>query len=81
MNRWDKMANELLERVLFREMERPQGYDDDQLRQAIVHARHDIVLVVSHLSSVNRLLASIRYLLIAITLVLLMLCAEVAHFW
>ncbi len=62
----DKNARELQDAVRHTEMSSRVQYEDDRVRQAVVHAREDIILVVSHLSSAARLLASIKALLVII---------------
>ncbi|GAC1577191.1 MAG: hypothetical protein NVS3B5_09170 [Sphingomicrobium sp.] len=50
----------------------PSGlYDEDQERQAIIHARRDIVLMYSQLSSANGQLRVIKYLLAGILIAIL----------
>ncbi len=41
-------------------------YEDEQVRQAVVHTREDLVLVYSHLSDITKLLGSIYKLLVII---------------
>jgi len=84
MNWWDKKAANLQRGVIHGETEASglRDYTEEQARQAAVHARQDIILVVSHLSSANRLLASIRFTLIVLTLVVIVAIAlKVAHYW
>lgn len=38
-------------------------YSEEQMRQSIVHTRSDMVLLVSHLSSLNQQVATMRRLL------------------
>ena len=81
MGWWDEKAARIQQQVKADESE-PQGYTEEEARQAAVHARQDLVLVVSHLSSANRLLASIRFTLIVLTLVVIVAFAlKVAHYW
>ncbi len=62
----EKNARELQDAVRDAETSQRVDYEDDQVRQAVVHAREDMVLVYSLLSSVARLLVSIRALLVII---------------
>ena len=45
-------------------------YDESQARSAAVHAREDLVLVVSYLASLNRQLMWARWLLVMIATLL-----------
>jgi hypothetical protein len=81
MSWWDEKAADLQRSVRKGELE-PQDYTEEQARQAAVHAREDLVLVSSLLSSANHLLASIRFTLIVLTLVVIVAIAlKVAHYW
>ncbi|MDD5461121.1 MAG: hypothetical protein PHG00_05755 [Methylococcales bacterium] len=63
MNEYDKKAGQLQSMTRNDERSSAQEYDPVQVRQAVVHGREDIVLMVSYLSSVNEQLTSIRRLL------------------
>jgi hypothetical protein len=71
MSLYDQKAAELQSAVIHSESKKVYSiaYDEETTKQSIVHARQDIVLLVSHLSSINDQMASIRCLL------LLILCA------
>ena len=58
-----KRAQDLQESVMLSEAERKNwaDYDDDMIRQSIIHTRQDVVLIVSYLSSINRHLRSVRF--------------------
>lgn len=61
---------ELLQSAIRRdERDRVQLYSDDEINQAIIHTREDLVLVVSYLSSANKRLAHIVYILLAISVI------------
>ena len=45
-----------------------QEYDSNQVRQAVVHGREDIVLLVSYLVIANEQLKSIRHLLFTLVI-------------
>jgi len=64
----NKEASDLQEMTRLSEAEQPAIYDDDDVRKATVHTRQDLVLVVSHLSSIGDLLASIRVLLAVVAI-------------
>jgi len=68
MGWWDDRAGNLQQFVRGEEARTLgyNGYDARQVRQAVVHAREDMVLLVSHISSVNRQLRTIKWLLAAI---------------
>jgi hypothetical protein len=73
MSKYDKKAGHLQEMVRDHEFSSEQEYDAAQVRQAVVHGREDIVLIVSHLSTANNQLASIRRLLIILIVLITML--------
>ena len=73
MRWWDKRAGELQNKVRSDELDQQIGYDDSAVRKAIVHAREDIVLLVSHISSANRQLWTIKIALLGILIVLIVL--------
>jgi hypothetical protein len=49
----------------------PSRYSDNRVKQAIVHAREDIVMVVAYLSAVNFQLNRITYALYVAVIILL----------
>jgi len=65
--KYDDMASELQRGVKHDELENlDKGLDDyseAQVRQATVHTRHDLVLLVSHFASLNRQVSTVRRLL------------------
>lgn len=46
-------------------------YDEAQVRQAIVHSRQDIVLIVSYIASLNEQMIGVRRLLLIVVILLL----------
>ena len=60
MNKWDARGAELQASVRAVEATRPQEYSEDEVRQAQVHGRQDLVLLVSHLSATNAQLSQIK---------------------
>jgi len=60
---YSRRAKELLEKVLELDDNCNQVYDEERINRSIVFTRHDLVLVVSHLWSVNRQLHLITWLL------------------
>ena len=71
MSWYDDRAGSLQAGVRSDESRQPNGlYDEDQERQAIIHARQDIVLMYSQLSSANGQLRTIKYLLAGILIAL-----------
>jgi hypothetical protein len=73
MSEYDKIARELQSGVRNAERSSVQEYDPVQMRQAVVHGREDIVLLVAHLSSANEQLTSINKQLTSIRRLLLIL--------
>ena len=77
MTRFDTIAGKLQQSVRFTEIDQlargSDQYDDNTVRQATVHARLDLVLVISHLSSINKQLAIVRGLLWLIVVLLAVL--------
>jgi hypothetical protein len=69
MNWWMKRAGELQQSVRHGEIDKVHEYTEDETRQASVHTREDITLIVSLLDSVNNQLSAIRW---SLTLVVLM---------
>ena len=67
MRWWDKNAAGLQQMVRESESKNSLDYADDEVRRAIVHAREDIVLIVSNLSSLNKQLRTVRLLLWVLT--------------
>ena len=57
---WDVQAGALQTLVRKAELEKIDEYTDEEIRQAIVHTREDVNLLVSYLSSANRQLWAIR---------------------
>jgi uncharacterized integral membrane protein len=71
INWWDQKAARLQQSVRADEREGSDDYSDGDLKRSVVHAREDIVLLVSHLSSVNRQLRAIKVTLLLLLLVLI----------
>ena len=65
----EEKARDFQDQVRDSEMSPRVYYEDEQVRQAVVHTREDLVLVVSHLSSVTKLLGSINKRLVIIAVV------------
>jgi hypothetical protein len=70
-NWWDQKAARLQQSVRADEREGYDDYSDSDLKRSVVHAREDIILLVSHLSSVNRQLRAIKVTLLLLLLVLI----------
>ncbi len=79
VNRFWANAIALRDRTQIAEYEQLQKgraeYDGDEVRQAIVHARQDMVLLVSLLVDVNKQLRTVVWLMIAILALLAFLAA------
>lgn len=67
MGWWDDRAGNLQQFVRSEEARNLEysNYGEETVRQAVVHCRQDVVMLVSHLSSVNRQLRAIKWLLAA----------------
>jgi len=65
MSRYDDAAGNLQRAVKHDELDNldREDYSEAQARQSVAHTRQDIVLIVSHLSSLNKQAATIRLLL------------------
>lgn len=57
---WDSVAARLQCDVRQFEATQTDEYSQNQVRLAIVHAREDLVLIVSHLSALNRQIRIIK---------------------
>ena len=64
---WDKKAVQLQESVRGSERERDWISSDEHAKTAVVYTRHDMIMVVSYLSSLNRQLATIKIILTIVT--------------
>jgi len=73
MSGYDKKAEQLQSMTRNEERSSVQEYDPVQVRQAVVHGREDIVLLVSYLLSANEQLTSIRRLLLILVVLLMVL--------
>ncbi len=56
---WNEEASELQYRVKVDEQDIKIDYSDEEVRQAIVHTRQDVVMLVSHLGSISKQLRTI----------------------
>jgi hypothetical protein len=56
-------------------------FTEEEVQRATVHSREDLVLIVSYLSSANRQLATIRWLLIVLTIVVVAIGLKVTGYW
>lgn len=70
-NWWDQKATRLQQSVRADEREMDGDFSDSDLKRSVVHAREDIVLLVSQLSSVNRQLRAIKVTLLLLLVVLI----------
>ena len=71
MSKYDKMAGKLQSAVEIEEAGRHYDYTKDDVYRSTVHARSDLVLVVSYLSSINKQLLWIRIALIILLVILI----------
>ena len=65
-NKEQQKAADLQHEVRMSEYDNVQDYDEEEVKQAVVHARQDIVLLVSYATSIIKILKSIRFILGAI---------------
>lgn len=70
MSWWDAKAARLQDSVRASEIRSADfsQYGDDDVARAVVHTRRDVVLIVSHLSSLNSQLRIIKWLLAVIAI-------------
>jgi len=61
MNQYSERAADLQRAVKWDETKQDVPYTSDDVSQAIVHTRQDVVLICSYLLDVNKQLAWIRY--------------------
>lgn len=59
-----KKAADLQHEVRMSEYDNVQDYDNEQVKQAVVHSRQDIVLLVSYANSIIKILKDIRMILL-----------------
>jgi hypothetical protein len=76
-NWWDKCAADLQQRVKMDSFESAIDYSEEEVRIATVHARQDMVLLVSHLSSISKQLRTISRFSFFILLVLILIAVNI----
>ena len=59
-----KKAADLQHEVRMSEYDNVQDYDNEQVKQAVVHSRQDVVLLVSYANSIIKILKDIRMILL-----------------
>ncbi len=74
MSKYDEIASKLQTSVRIGEEDVDVEYGAAKVNQSIVHTREDLILVVSHLSSINKQLNTAKFVLVCILLALLYLC-------
>ena len=77
---YGKSASKMMNDVRYAEVEQRDSidYEDDHVRQAIVHAREDICGMSFFLLTVNNQLRTVRWLLSAIVVLLVVVAVELA---
>jgi hypothetical protein len=70
-NWWDQKAARLQRSARADEREGYDDFSDSDVRRSVVHAREDIIMLVSHVSSVNRQLRAIKVTLLLLLLVVI----------
>ena len=73
MNKYDRKAAALKVMTLDSEARAPDRFDEKEARRALVRTRGDVILMVSHLSTLNRQLKWVTVLLSLILVVLIVL--------
>jgi len=76
---WDEKASELQQKVRFSERDQSDLYDQDDVAKATVHMREDLVLVVSHLSSLNRQIATVKWAAVITAIVQVYIAVRLSH--
>ena len=61
MNEYVRRAGNLQRGVKFDEQKQDIAYSEEEVSQAVVHTRQDVVLICSYLLDLNKQLAWIRY--------------------
>lgn len=70
-DKYDKKASDLQSSVWSTDCYSDIDFEESKVRRAVVHARMDIVLLYSHLSSANKQLRVIKYILAMILITLM----------
>ena len=70
MNKYDRKAAALKVMTLDSEAASPERFDEKAARRALVHTRGDVILMVSHLSMINR---QMKWVIIQLSLILVAL--------
>jgi len=66
LNVIEKQAAQLQEMTRRSESAKAEDFDEASVRRAVVYTREDMVLLVSHLSSVNKQLSFLKTMLVLI---------------
>jgi hypothetical protein len=74
---WIDKATDLQYRVKDDEQELTIAYSEEEIQQAIVNTRQDVVMVISLLDSVNKQLRTIRRLGVCVLLVLIIIAVNI----
>ena len=77
---WDRFAGKVQKRIRDGEREDVNYYEDEEVKQSIVHTREDVVMLVCHLSSVNRQLQNITILLSVVVFLLVSVAGGLTYF-
>ena len=77
MDWWNKKASELQYRVKVAEQDNEIDYSEEEVRQAIVHTRQDVVMLVSHLDSISKQLRTISRFCFCSLLVLIIIAVNI----
>jgi hypothetical protein len=76
-NWWDDAASDLQYSVKVAEQDIEIDYSEEEVRQAIVHTRQDVVMLVSHFSSLHKQLRTVSIFCFFIVLVLVFILIKI----
>lgn len=66
---WDVHAGTVQAAVRQSAIDRDEDYSDREVRRATVYTREDMVLVAMHLSSLNRQIATLKWLVLCLVII------------
>ena len=76
-NWWNDDASELQYNVKVAEQDIEIDYSEEEVRQAIVHTRQDVVMLVSHFQSLHKQLRTVSIFCFFIVLVLVFILIKI----
>ncbi len=75
-SKYDEEAAAVARAVSVGEDEAGADYEEPKVRRAIVHTRQDVVIVVSYLSSLNKQVRIVKWLIILVVLMLIVIASK-----